>query len=149
MFALLVVVVAATLGNSLWNVMDIFIHCNSFHFAGIGSSPPPLSLTSHITSACVCSRWRHHVSSLRGLWIQNALRHRLCAFGATCFFVFFPLFPSPVAATSCRVVTGDDFVCWLVGWRHSQGLCYTTGMLGKLLSLVPWNGLQWLNCRLF
>lgn len=59
------------------------------------------------------------------------------------------LFPSPVAATSCCVVTGDDFVCWLVGLRHSRGLCYTTGMLGKLLSLVPWNGLQWLHCRLF
>lgn len=59
------------------------------------------------------------------------------------------LFPSPVAATSCRVGTGDDFVCWLVGWKLSQGLCYTTGMPGKLLSLVPWNGLQWLHCRLF
>lgn len=30
-------------------------------------------------------------------------------------------FPSPVAATSCHVVTGDDFVCLLDGWECSQG----------------------------
>lgn len=50
-----------------------------------------------------------------------------------------PPLPSPVTATSCYVVTGEDFVCFLGGWKDSR---FTTGMLGKWLNWMPWNGLQ-------
>lgn len=119
--------------------MDIFIQCNSFHPAHIGSTPTCLSNITHITSACVCSRWRHHVAW--GPWIQNA--------PPTCLplrlFLSLPL-PSPVTATSCYVVTGEDFVCSLGGWKDSL---LTTGMLGKWFNWVPWNGLLQVYCLLF
>lgn len=123
--------------------MDIFICSHSFHFAGIVSTSTRLSNIAHITSACVSSRWRHCVSSIRGLWIQNAPSHRLCASDQTCLFIFsFPLaFPSPTPspATSCCVVTRDDFVESFLGLETYHRNAW------KMTKL---SAMKWSHCQL-
>lgn len=130
--------------------MDIFICSNSFHFASIVSTSTRLSNVTHITSACVSSRWRHCVASITGLWIQNALRHRLCALDETCPFIFsLSCLPLPHC---CYIMlcSHKRWFCVFAEWMESfLGLEFYHRNAWKWLSRVPWNdpivNLSWIS----